>query len=191
MQALRHNADLLFALPTALLAATVAQAALPSMPSLAALRQYTSLSELTWKLVSGALLLGVPAAILLCLLGRPLIHLLFQHGAFTSHSTSLTFMALIGYAVGVPGSIIATLVARSFYALQDAKTPLLASLISFVVRIFSLLFLRKIIAGTSKILAIPLAASISITAEAALLALIFNSRLHTKRKIKASSFAHE
>ncbi len=189
--AAQHNADMLFALPTALLAATVAQAALPSMSFLAARRQYTHLSALTWKLVGGIMLLGVPTAILLCVFGKPIIHLLFQHGAFTKHSSSLTFLALIGYAVGVPGSIVATLVARSFYALKDAKTPLLTNVASFVIRICLLLFLFKVIIGTYRILAIPLTASISLTAEAALLTLIFNTRLHAKRKIEAISFADE
>ena len=48
------------------------------------------------------MLLSIPAAIVLYVLGKPAIHLLFQHGAFTAHSSELTATALLGYAVSLP-----------------------------------------------------------------------------------------
>jgi putative peptidoglycan lipid II flippase len=99
--AAQHNACMLFALPVASLAQAVAQSALPQLAALAAGGRY---ARLLFKVVGAALLPGLPAAILLCIMGRPLIHLFFQHGAFKRNSTNLTDLALIGYAVGLPGT---------------------------------------------------------------------------------------
>jgi len=62
------------------------------------------------KIVGGAILISIPVALLLAIFGRPLIHLIFQHGAFTRHSSALTALVLIGYApwfAGAGGSGIA------------------------------------------------------------------------------------
>ncbi len=172
-----HNAQMLFALPVALLAQAVAQAALPRMSLLATDGQYVHLRHLTQKVVGAAVLLSIPTAILLVVLGRPMIHLLFQHGAFDQHSSYLTFLALIGYAVGLPGNIAADLLSRSFYALKDARTPLLVNIFGLLVRFGLIVLLLKLLAGKSVLIAIPLAASGAGTAEALMLGLLLFLRL--------------
>ncbi len=177
-----HNAQMLFALPVALLAQAVAQAALPRMSSLATDGHYLRLRHLMRKVVGAAVLLSIPTAILLVILGGPVIHLLFQHGAFTRHSSSLTYLALIGYAIGLPGVVAGDLLARSFYSLKDARTPLFTNIFALIVRLGFIIFLLKLLAGTSVLLAIPLAASGALTAEALLLCFLLFLRLRAKIK---------
>lgn len=181
--AAQHNAKMLFDLPVALLAQALAQAALPKMSALARSGHYVRLRQLIGKVVSGTVLLSIPTALVLCLLGRPLIHILFQHGAFTRHSSSLTLLALIGYCVGLPGSIAAELQARSFYALKDAKTPLFANIFSLAARVGLILLLLRVIDAKNIVIAIPLAASGAATSEALLLCLLLILRLRTKVKM--------
>lgn len=65
----------------------------------------------------------IPAAIGLILLRQPIIQVLFQHGRFTSASTSLTARALFYYSLGLPAFAGVKLIAPMYYATHDTATP--------------------------------------------------------------------
>jgi putative peptidoglycan lipid II flippase len=174
------NALLLYGLPSVLLAQAVSQSLLPQITLQATYGRYLRMSLTILKIVGGAVLLCIPAAVVLYFFGKPAIHLLFQHGKFNAHSSALTSMALFGYAVGLPGLTANILLVTCFYALKDARTPLFTGIVTIGVRIALLLLLLKLLTGRYTILAIPLAASISGTAEAACLSLILFARLRKK-----------
>ena len=176
-----HNAYTIFALPVALLAQATAQSVLPRLSALAAHGSYTRLRLLAIKILASGLCLGIPTAILLCILGRPLIHILFQHGAFGKHATNLTDLALIGYAVGLPAVIAIALMMSTFYSFKDALTPLITNIFNFAVHLGLILLLLGHLKGPDAILAIPLAASGSATIEAIVLGLLLFQRLRRKR----------
>ncbi len=178
--AAQHNAFILFYMPVALLAQAISQAALPQLSALVTQGQYILLRSLTLKVIGVALLFGIPTALLLSLLGEPLIQIVFQRGAFNRHSTDLTALALIGYAVGLPGVIAGELIARTFFAMKDARTPLLTNALNFAVHIGLIYFFLAMYTGTTAIIAIPLAASGSATSEAILLGLLLYLRLRKK-----------
>ena len=183
-----HNAQMLFAFPVALLAQAVAQAALPQMSTLATSARYRSLRHLVVKVTGAAVLLSIPCAIGLYLFGKPAIHILFQHGAFTKHSTEDTALALFGYAIGLPATIASELLVKSFYALKDARTPLFTNIFALAAHLGLIILLLKAM-STSKylILAIPLAASIAATAEGLLLFTLLFFRLRAKVKLDTST----
>ncbi|GAC1566870.1 MAG: lipid II flippase MurJ [Ktedonobacteraceae bacterium] len=178
--AAQHNAAMVFALPVALLAQAVAQSALPQLAAFATKGHYLRLRSLVIKVVGAALLLGLLAAIFLCFLGKPAIHILFQHGAFKRHSTNLTALALIGYAVGLPGTIAVGLFTSTFYALKNALTPLFTTIFNIAAHIGLIFFLLTICKGENAILAVPLAVSGSATAEAVLLGLLLYLSFRSK-----------
>lgn len=178
--AAQHNAYMVFALPVALLGQAVAQSALPHLSELATRGYYTRLRRLVLKVVGAALLLGLPAAILLCILGGPVIHILFQHGAFTRRSTSLTVLALTGYAVGLPGVIASGIMTSAFYSLKDALTPLFINILTLGMHIGLIFYMLTVCTGKNAILAVPLAVSGSATVEAVLLGLFLYWRLQKK-----------
>ena len=78
-------------------------------------------------------MLGVLSMVLLCLLGGLTIRIIFQHGAFDAHSSALTYSALVGYAVGLPGAILAGLLVSGFYAMKDAWTPLFTGVLMLLI----------------------------------------------------------
>jgi len=174
------NAMMLFGLPSVLLATAVSQSLLPQITMQATHDRYLRMSLTILRIVGGAVLLCIPAALALFFFAKPAIHLLFQHGKFTAHSSALTSLALFGYAVGLPGLTANALLVTCFYALKDARTPLFTGIVAIVVRIALLLLLFHLLTGRYTILAIPLAASIAGTAEAACLSLIFFIRLRKK-----------
>lgn len=172
-----HNANMLFAFPVALFAQAIGQAALPKMSMQAANGSYTRLRMTILKVTGSALILCLPTAVLLCLLGGPVIRIIFQHGAFDAHSSELTFLALIGYAVGLPGTTIGWLLINGFYSLKDAWTPLLTNILALVIHILLILLLLHLMTGLLLVLAIPLGAAIASIAEAVVLAVLLFRRL--------------
>jgi len=166
----------------ALFAQAVGQAAIPRMSQLAASAHYVHLRLLLWRVIGVSALLSVPSAIALYVLGKPAIYLLFQHGAFTNHSTDLTTLALLGYAVGLPGSIAGELLVRGFYSLKDAYTPLFIDILALAGRFGFILLFLDLMAGPSAILAIPLATSAIATTQALLLCILLMLRLQKREK---------
>lgn len=69
------------------------------------------------------LYLTVPAAVGLMVLGRPLVGLILERGAFTEAHAAATAIALFWYAIGLPGHGAIEIVDRAFYARRDTATP--------------------------------------------------------------------
>jgi putative peptidoglycan lipid II flippase len=178
--AAQHNAYMVFYLPVALLAQAIAQAALPQLSLLSARGQYIRLRRLMLKVLAVALLFGIPTALFLCVLGRPVIHIVFQHGAFKKHSTDLTVLALIGYAAGLPAVIAAELMVRVFFAMKDALTPLFTNALNLAAHIGLIYLFLAVFTSTSAVIGIPLAASGSASVEALVLGLLLYLRLRRK-----------
>ena len=168
---------MLFGLPVALFAQTLAQAALPRLSRLAVEDSYPDFRRLVIKIVGGAILISIPGAVLLAILGKPVIQIIFQHGAFNEHSSALTALVLIGYTIGLPGQVASQLLVNSFYALKNALIPLLTNVFGFAAHISLLLFLLHALSSKYLILAIPLAAAGTATIEAGLLYFILLWRL--------------
>ncbi|MET0586460.1 MAG: lipid II flippase MurJ, partial [Candidatus Binatia bacterium] len=78
-------------------------------------------------------LLCIPSAVGLAVLGRPIVALVFEHGKFTSFDTLQTANALAAYAIGLAGYAAVKVLSPAFYALNDARTPMLISLGSIAV----------------------------------------------------------
>ncbi len=70
----------------------------------------------------------LPAAVGLMVLGRPIVALLLERGAFESASTEAVTWALAFFAVGLIGHAAIEILARVFYALHDTWTPALAAM---------------------------------------------------------------
>lgn len=177
------NALMLYGLPSIILAQAIGQSLLPQITTQVAHGRYLRLSQTILRVVGGSVLLTIPASVALCFLGKPAIHLFFQHGAFNAHSAALTYLALIGYAIGLPGLTMGALLVLCFYAMKDARTPLVTNIATLGVHISLLMLLLKLVTGTYAILAIPLAMASAGTTEAILLGLILFMRLRVKVKM--------
>ncbi|GAC1358586.1 MAG: murein biosynthesis integral membrane protein MurJ [Ktedonobacteraceae bacterium] len=175
-----HNAQLLYQLPEALMAQAIGQALLPHIATQAAAGRFVRMRQTILKVMGASIVLAIPAALLLWLLGKPIIHLLFQHGAFTPHSSTLTNLAVTGYAVGLPGIIAGELVAGGFFALKDTRTPLFTNIFALAARYGLILLFLRLLHGLYIILAIPLALSGAATAEALLMCVLLLLRLRKK-----------
>ncbi len=79
--------------------------------------------------------LTIPATVGLILLARPIIRLIFEHGAFTAVDTLHTSQALTCYAYGLFAYSAVKIMVPVFYALNDTKYPVIGSFIAVAANI--------------------------------------------------------
>ena len=115
----------LMLMPQALIAQSIAIAALPTLSLQFARGRLEEMRTSLSASLRGVLLLSLPATLGLILLRKPLIMLLYQRGEFTSHSTELVAWALAWYAAGLVAHSVVEVMVRAFYAMHDTKTPVL------------------------------------------------------------------
>lgn len=72
-------------------------------------------------------------AALFLALSEPIIRVVFERGAFTSEATSITATALFYYSFGMVGYAVCEVLNKSFYAIQDGKTPMFTSIFGVLV----------------------------------------------------------
>jgi putative peptidoglycan lipid II flippase len=73
--------------------------------------------------------LNVPSAVGLLVLASPIVGLIYEHGRFTAGDTAGTAQALAFYAVGLYAYSGVKVLAPAFYALGEARIPLLGSVL--------------------------------------------------------------
>ena len=86
---------------------------------------------LDWGL-RNTLMISVPAALGLMLLGEPLVATMFQHGRFTAFDTRMTALSVFGLSFGLPAFALVKVVLPAFYARQDTRTPVRAGVSALI-----------------------------------------------------------
>lgn len=69
------------------------------------------------------------------LLGQPIISVIYQRGNFTAEDAHLTGIALSCYAAGMIGFSVNEVLSKTFFSMQDSKTPMINAIISMLVNI--------------------------------------------------------
>jgi putative peptidoglycan lipid II flippase len=119
--------------PIGVFGVAVATATLPPLSRSIAREDYTAFRQTLAHGLALVFLLCIPSAVGLAVLGRPIVALIFQHGRFTSFDTVQTANALAAYSIGLAGYAAVKVLSPAFYALNDARTPMLISLGSIAV----------------------------------------------------------
>lgn len=114
--------------PIGVFGVAVMAAAVPALSRALAADDYTGFGRTLTGAVELVLLLTLPAAVGLAVLGEPIIRLIYEHGRFTIEDTAATSAALAAYAFGLPGYAALKIVQPAFIAKDDARTPMYVSL---------------------------------------------------------------
>ena len=114
---------LLMTLPQGIFAQAVGTVAFPTFARQAARGERAEMRSTLAAILRAIFFLCLPATVGLVVLGRPLVGLLFERGAFETNSTDAVTWALAFYALGLIGHAGLEIVARAFYALHDTLTP--------------------------------------------------------------------
>ena len=119
-----------------------------------------------------SMFLTLPSAIALMAIPAPIIHTVFEHGAFTRADTFAVAPALLAFAIGLPAFALTKVFQPSFFAREDTKTPMRFALISVAVNVAGSLILSRYMGHVG----IALATSLAAWLNAALLAVTLSRR---------------
>lgn len=128
-----NNAFRFMQLPLGLFGVAIASATLPAISRSAAGGDMREFRETLSHSLALVMLLTIPSAAGLAILGESMIRVVYQHGLFTAFATHQTALALSCYALGLTGYAAVKVLAPAFYALNDARTPMLVSLVSVAI----------------------------------------------------------
>ena len=157
-----HNAWLLVGLPIALLGQAVGQSAFPRLAEQAASGVWTVLRRTVVQALGAVVGLSLPALLGLILLGRPVIHLLFEHGKYDAAAGAVTYAVLVPYALGLPAYVATEVLTRGLIALRDTRTPLVTNSLQLLGRAVLILLLLS----SMGVAAIPTAFAVPAVGEA-------------------------
>jgi putative peptidoglycan lipid II flippase len=162
-----YYADRLYQLPLAVVGIAIGTALLPDLS-----RRFADPGDATAPAALGhavavCLVLGIPCAIGLALLGDLVIEVLFARGAFTAAAVAGAAGALAAYSLGLPAAVALRALVAGFHARGDTLTPVKALALSTLVNVA----LKLMLVGSLAHAGLALATAVGVTAYAGILAL--------------------
>lgn len=130
--------------PIGLFGVAVGTAAIPVLSRLAAEGKKGEFRDTISSSMNLVFLMTLPSACGLIVLGEPIIRLIYERGRFDALATQMTATALVGYSIGLTGYAAIKILSPAFYALDDAKTPMIIALASIVVNFVGCYGLREL-----------------------------------------------
>jgi len=157
-----YFADRLVQFPLGIFAIAASTAILPTLSRQAAARELDELKHTFAHALKLVFFISIPAMTGLIVLREPIVALLFQRGEFDAAATQLTSQAVLYYAIGLWAFSAVRIVAATFFALQDARTPVRIAIVSIIANIFLGLILMKPLAHGGLALATSLASMLNL-----------------------------
>lgn len=119
--------------PIGVFGVAIGTAAIPTLSRLASEDNIVKFRETLSDAMKLVFLLTIPAACGLIVLGDPIVALIYQGGAFRAFDTNMVAWALAAYSVGLVGYAAIKVLSPSFYAMDDARTPMYISIATIAV----------------------------------------------------------
>ena len=152
-----YYADRLNQLPLAIFGIAMGIVLLPSLSKAIKKDNKNEVYNTQNRALEFSLLISLPSAVGLFILSTPIIHILFERGAFIEEDTFYTSQVLSIFSLGLPAYILIKVLVTCFFAREDTKTPLYISLASVIINII----LSLLLINTMREMGIALATAIS------------------------------
>jgi len=130
-----YYANRIFQLPIGIFAIGVGNALLVSLSKHMSESNNTAFSNDLNAGLRFAIFVSIPATLGMIVLGKEIITALLERGSFSSYDTDLTYLALIGYSVGLTGYALTRPIKSAFFSVGDTKTPLYSTIFGLLVSI--------------------------------------------------------
>jgi putative peptidoglycan lipid II flippase len=130
-----YYADRLYQLPLGVIGVAIGVVLLPSLSRLLRSGQHQAALETKNRALEFSLFLTLPATVALMTIGGPIIHTVFEHGAFKAVDTLAVTPTVAAFAAGLPAYSITKVFQPGFYAREDTRTPMRFAIISVLVNI--------------------------------------------------------
>jgi putative peptidoglycan lipid II flippase len=131
----------IFLMPVSIFGSAVSTAAFPTLASYVAQRRFDRVRSILLETLRGILFLAIPSSVGLMVLAFPIIQVLLHFDLQGAQNTSIS---LFFFALGLPALAAVEILTRSFYALQDSKTPVVISVAQFLFKIVLSVFLLNL-----------------------------------------------
>ncbi len=119
-----YYADRMLEFPLGVFGIALATVILPSLSEKHASADPDGFSHMLDFAMRWVLIIGLPAAVALFILARPILATFLQHGAYTIHSIDMSVFALQAYSFGLLAHMLVKVLAPGYFARQDTKTPM-------------------------------------------------------------------
>ena len=135
--------------PIGLFGVAIGTASVPVLSRMASEGKFDDFRKTLSSSLKLVFLMTLPSACGLVILGEPIIRLLYLHagGAFKESDVPMTAYALAGYSIGLTGYAAIKVLSPAFYALNDAKTPMIIAVCSIAVNALASYFFRNWLSG--------------------------------------------
>jgi len=170
---------MLMQVPETIIGTAIATAMLPTLAELYSREEHQKFAETVERALRVLLAIALPVAVIFGAGLRPLLAMVFN---FDPAGTDLLLWTTRGYLLGLAGQCLLEVAIRSFYARQNAITPLLAAGMNLLIYITSGLLLFRVLGAPG----ISLTDAIAFTAQAILLLIILNRQLPGKIKLSST-----
>ena len=160
-----YYSDRLMEFPLGVFGIALATVALPSLASRHAENDESAYrATLDWALRL-VLVISVPAALGLGLLGVPMIATVFQYGEFGTHAVRMSALSLSAYASGLVAFVAVKVLAAGFHSRQEMRIPVRIAVVAMVANVV----LNFLLVGPLAHAGLALASSLAAWLNAALL----------------------
>jgi putative peptidoglycan lipid II flippase len=119
-----YYADRLFQLPLGLIGVAIGVVLLPTLSRKLRAGDVQGANDSQNRALELSLFLTLPAAAALVLIGRPILHTVFEHGAFTRADSFAVAPVLAAFALGLPAFTLTKIFQPGFFAREDTRTPM-------------------------------------------------------------------
>ncbi len=126
------NAVRIMLIPIGVFAQALGIAILPTLSSHAAAGDKVELRKTIVKGLRTILFLTLPSSALVCILAVPIVSIIYQHRVFTYADTLVTAAPLRLYALGIFAWSAQAVLTRSFYSINDSRTPVVSGTVMTV-----------------------------------------------------------
>ncbi|MBL8580579.1 MAG: murein biosynthesis integral membrane protein MurJ [Mesorhizobium sp.] len=134
-------ADRVYQLPLGVVGVAVAIVLLPELSRALKAGNLVEASNLQNRSVEFTLFLTLPAAAALLVMSVPIVHILYERGAFTPEDTIIVARILSIYGLGLPAFVLIKAFTPGYFAREDTRTPMLFAAISVAVNVAGALWL--------------------------------------------------
>ena len=133
--------------PIGLFGVAIGTASVPVLSRMASEGKMKDFRDTLSSSINLVFLMTLPSACGLIVLGEPIIRLIYVRGAFKESDVPMTALALAGYSIGLTGYAAIKVLSPAFYALDDAKTPMIIALGSILVNAVASYMFRNWLSG--------------------------------------------
>lgn len=153
-----YYADRLFQLPLGVIGVAIGVVLLPTLSRKLRAGDIAGAMDTKNRALETSLFLTLPCAVALIVIGRPILHVVYEHGAFNREATLNVVPALAAFAIGLPAFTLTKIFQPGFYAREDTKTPMYFALASVAVNIIASFILSRYYSFTGIAMASSIAA---------------------------------